>query len=343
MTDIAPTYIVTGGCGFIGSNLVATLQRERPGCHVVIIDPIRTGSHALVIEACTRIAGEPFRGEVLPDSVDDIDWPGLIVERRPAAIFHLGAITDTTVDDEAAMIRENAGDAWRLLLEIAAEAEIPLVYASSAATYGTPSEVADQQPFRETSAGSPNNVYGFSKWIMEQAHRRVAAERVAEGQADPGIIGLRYFNVFGPGEAAKGHMSSMAYQLARQVIAGDRPRLFTDGTQTRDQVPVEDIVGLTLAAAGIGGRPDPIPGVYNAGSGRPTSFEQIAQAVRKGLGLSDAERPTEYFPMPDHIAAFYQSFTLADMSEAERALGYQPRHEPAEAIARYAAWLAEER
>jgi ADP-L-glycero-D-manno-heptose 6-epimerase len=335
--------VVTGGCGFVGSNLVATLQRNDPSCHIVVIDSFRTGSHAVLVEACERIAGGPFAGEVIPEGVEHFDWPSIYVERRPAAVFHLGAITDTTIDDEAVMIRENAGDSWRLLLETAADAEVPLVYASSAATYGTPPEVAERRAFEEPSAGQPENVYGFSKWLMECAHRRLTAERQAAGEPAPWIVGLRYFNVFGLGESSKGSMASMAYQLTQQVLSGGRPRLFADGSQTRDQVPVEDIVSITLAAAGLGERKDPEPGVYNAGSGRGTTFEEVASAVRRGLGVSDAECPTEYFEMPAHIAAFYQSFTLADMSRTKRGLGFTPGLEPADAIASYATHLAEKR
>ncbi len=343
MTTQGPCYIVTGGCGFIGSNLVATLQQRDPTCHVLVIDSFRSGTYSLLVETCERIVGGPFTGELLPESVEDLDWTSLFVERRPAAVFHLGAITDTTVDDERDMIRQNAGDSWRLLLETSADAGVPLVYASSAATYGTPPEVAQRVPFKEDSAGKPNNVYGFSKWLMETAHRRLACERVADGEPEPWIVGLRYFNVFGPGESGKGKMASMAYQLTQQVLAGGRPRLFSDGTQTRDQVAVEDIVGITLAGAGLGERADPEPGVYNAGSGKPTTFEQVASAVRRGLGLADADRPTEFFDMPEHIARFYQSFTLADMAKAKRGLGFEPIHDPQEAIASYAALLADDR
>jgi ADP-L-glycero-D-manno-heptose 6-epimerase len=136
-------------------------------------------------------------------------------------------------------------------------------------------------------------------------------------------------------------MASMAYQLTRQVIAGGRPKLFADGTQIRDQVPVEDIVGITLAGAGLGSRPDPAPGVYNAGSGVATTFEQVASAVRAGLGVSGPDRPTEFFEMPASIAAFYQSFTLADMASAAEGLGFRPAHHPVEAVQRYARYLAD--
>ncbi|MGP1272474.1 MAG: NAD-dependent epimerase/dehydratase family protein [Phycisphaerales bacterium] len=342
MSDDAPVYVVTGGCGFIGSTLAATLQRERPGCHVIVLDSFRTGSFAVLSAACRRIADQPFAGEVLPESVADFDWQAFILERRPAVIFHLGAITDTTVDDEAEMIRENAGEAWRYLLDSAIESGTPLVYASSAATYGTPPAARARTPFPEPQAGHPENVYGFSKWLMETAHRRAVVDASAAGASEPWVVGLRYFNVFGPGESVKGTMASMPFQLTHQILSGRRPRLFADGSQSRDQVPVEDIVGLTLAAGGIGGRERPRPGVYNAGSGRSTSFEEVASAVRRGLGVDDREFATEFFEMPASIARFYQSYTQADMSRAADGLGYTPRLDPIAAIERYARWLRDQ-
>ena len=334
------TYIVTGGCGFIGSNLVAALQGEHPGSHVVVLDSMRTGTYANLISACER-EGDLFHGQVLAQSIRDVYWPDFVEHYKPKAVFHLGAITDTTVEDESEMIEENAGGTWPEMMIACADHEVPLVYASSAATYGTPPQVAQKKPFPESAAGKPNNVYGFSKWLMEKAHERFERECVAMGNPKPWIVGLRYFNVFGPGEEAKGKMSSMAYQLTRQILSGNRPRLFEHGEQARDQVSVHDIVGITLAGAGIGGRPDPEPGVYNAGSGRVTSFEAIACAVRRGLGITDADRPTEFIPMPAHIRRFYQDFTCADMSHAEDGLGFKPSHDPAESVSSYARWLAE--
>ncbi len=333
-------YIVTGGCGFIGANLVAELQKRRPEAHVVVLDSMRTGSFESLVAACDR-NNDVFRGEVIGQSIRDVFWPDLLDRYEPAAVFHLGAITDTTVDDEAEMIEENAGETWPEIMAACIERDVPLVYASSAATYGTPPETNTKQPFPETSAGKPNNVYGFSKWLMEQAHARVDREREAAGLPKPWLVGLRYFNVFGPGESHKGSMASMALQLTNQILAGDRPRLFEHGEQARDQVSVYDIVGITLAGAGLGDRPDPDPGVYNAGSGRVTSFEEVASAVRAGLGMTESDRPTEFIPMPAHIRAFYQDFTCADMSKAEAGLGFKPGHDPAESVSSYARWIAD--
>ena len=331
-------YIVTGGCGFIGSNLVAELQRRDPGARVIVVDDMRSGSFDVLVASCDRVAGEPFRGEMIPEPAHAIDWFSLVESEEPKALFHMGAITDTTLDDEREMIRANVGG-FDEMLEACAEAGVPLVYASSAATYGTPPEAADHLPFPEPSAGRPDNVYGFSKWLMETTHTRFAERWSSERAASPHAVGLRFFNVFGAGEERKGKMASMARQLALQMLDARAPRLFTGGEQVRDQVPVEDVVDCVIAAS----REGTTPGVYNLGSGRATSFNELCAAVREGLGFDESERPIEYFEMPAHVARFYQSFTLADMTAAREALGWSPTRDPIESLREYGAWLGRER
>ncbi len=332
-----PLYIVTGAAGFVGANLAAALLARSPHPRILAVDNFRSGSFANLTEACDRRAVGPFDGEVLPLGVPDIDWRWLVGTRSPTAVFHLGAITDTTVSDEALMIRENV-TRFDEMLAACAEARIPLVYASSAATYGTPPQARDRVPFPVEAAGRPSNVYGFSKWLMECEHRRFAAGRTDQ----PRIVGLRYFNVFGPGETRKGKMASMVYQLAMQMLAGKRPRIFADGTQARDQVYVDDVVDCTIAAAGLGTRKDPTLGVYNLGSGVTTSFNQIIAALRGPLGASEKALPTDHFEMPPSIRAFYQDYTCADMAATAKGLGWSPRHTPEKAIAEYGAWLRTE-
>jgi ADP-L-glycero-D-manno-heptose 6-epimerase len=182
---------------------------------------------------------------------------------------------------------------------------------------------------------------------MECVHRRLAAEVAEEGDQLQ-AVGLRYFNVFGPGEAAKGPMASMPYQLCQQMLAGQRPRIFADGDQARDQVSVHDVVACTMAAAGLGsgqhaaghGGRAPAPGVYNLGSGRATSFNEIVSALREALGLPEQALPTEYFEMPPEIAEHYQVYTCADMRRAAAGLGWKPAHEPRAAIMAYGRYLA---
>lgn len=332
-------FIVTGGAGFIGSNVVAELYRRVPGCHVVVVDDFRSGSFANLVEACERAGVGPFVGEIVPDSVGDLNWQPAVEGFEPRAVLHLAAITDTTVHDEQKMLRDNA-ECFADIASACVEASVPLVYASSAATYGTPPQARRREPFPIEAAGAPDNVYGFSKWMMEVEHQRIAEAVERDRGKRPWIVGLRYFNVFGPCEARKGRMASMVYQLACQVLRGRRPRLFADGTQARDQIYVDDVVDCTLAAAGLGERPEPEPGVYNLGSGRATTFNEVAAAIGSSLETSEPIE-VEYFEMPESIRVFYQDFTLADMSRTQAGLGWSPRHDPLAAMKGYVRYLAE--
>jgi len=328
------TFVITGGCGFVGSNLTAALAKRFPGAALVVVDDFRSGSFANIVGAFSRAGLAPFNGEVHPASFGGFGWRSYFSSWEVSAVFHEAAITDTTVTDEPEMLRVNAEES-RALMEACAESGVPLVYASSAATYGNPAEARDRRPFPLGAAGRPNNVYGFSKWIMEGEHRRLAAA----SERAPRFVGLRYFNVFGPGESRKGKMSSMIYQLAQQMLAGKRPRLFADGNQARDQVYVDDVVECTIAAAGLGEGEKPVPGVYNVGSGAATSFNEIIGALRRGLGIGDGDLATEYFDMPPSVREFYQDYTCADLSETQRGLGWKPRWKPSDAIAHYAGVL----
>ncbi len=333
-----PTFIVTGGAGFIGSNLVAELSRRTPDSHTIIVDTFRTGSFSNIVEAHERRHDAPFHGKVIPSAVAEVAWDRLIAKTRPTAVFHLGAITDTTQHDEREMLRENVGGFRRLLEACCATPNhpaVPIVYASSAAVYGSPKDSNARRAFPESAAGRPNNVYGFSKWMMEQVHTRLA--HTTDHAALPTIVGLRYFNVFGPCEDHKGKMASMVFQLTRQMLAGQRPRIFTDGTQARDQVSVDDVVDCTIAAAGLSHKVQ--SGVYNLGSGSATTFNQMVEALYEGLGVAPTKLPIDYFHMPESVRTFYQDFTLADMSAAKSGLSWQPGHQPRKAMVEYAKWL----
>ncbi len=328
-------YIVTGGAGFIGANLVAKLLTDEPDAMIYIVDDFRTGSYANIVEACSRAQVGPFTGAVLADSVGELNWQPALLGIEPKAVFHLAAITDTLEFDEQKMMRANT-EPFGDILEACVECDVPLVYASSAATYGSP-EVADRkQPFPLDAAGEPNNVYGFSKWMMDVEVMRFFESRSREKKPPPHVVGLRFFNVFGPGEARKGKMASMVYHLTNQILDTGSARLFKMGEHERDQVYVDDVVGCAIAAS----QSNATPGIYNLGSGQTTSFNDIVDAVNDALGLSITP---EYFDMPKEMVATYQHYTCADMSQTKAGLNWSPAWSPIDAMIRYARQIANER
>ena len=235
------------------------------------------------------------------------------------AIFHEAAITDTTVMDQKAMMEQNV-EAFKNLLSFAAENEIKkVIYASSAATYGN-----GPVPNVETQPTHPENVYGFSKVIMDNVARQFSADN-----NDMAIIGLRYFNVYGPGEYYKGKMASMVYQLYNQMKAGKRPRVFKYGEQQRDFVYVKDIVKINLCALNNGKE----TGVYNAATGIPRDYNAIIACLNKELGTN---LEPEYI---DNPYPFFQLKTQADMTLAKEKLGYEPDYSLEAGIADYVSIL----
>ncbi|MCA8938109.1 MAG: NAD-dependent epimerase/dehydratase family protein, partial [Planctomycetes bacterium] len=209
------------------------------------------------------------------------------------------SITDTTEHDQHLQVHDNV-EGFRQLLEFAAGDQIPVVYASSAATYGIASGVN-----REDDRPAPANVYAFSKVQLDNLARRFARRQPAWK-----IVGLRYFNVYGPREAHKKAAASMIFQLYLQMKAGKRPRVFRAGEQRRDFVYVKDVVSLTLAALGA-----PKSMILNCGCGQAFSFNEVIAALNAALGT--ALEP-DYFENP---YAFYQPHTEADMTKARTELG----------------------
>ncbi len=332
MSSNQPTYIVTGGAGFIGSNLVAKLMSNEPDAHIYVVDDFRTGSYANIVEACERAGVGPFKGSVLSDSVGDLSWQPALLGLQPKAVFHLAAITDTLEFDEKKMLDANT-EPFAEILESCVECDIPLVYASSAATYGSPAVADDRIPFPVDAAGVPNNVYGFSKWLMDVEVMRFFAMREAAGESLPHVVGLRYFNVFGPGEARKGKMASMVMHLTNQILETGTARLFKMGEHQRDQIFVEDVVGCTIAGAVKGIK----PGIYNLGSGQTTSFNDIVDAINDAIGTKVVP---EYFEMPEEMVSTYQHYTCADMSETKSGVNWSPAWSPIDAMIRYARQIA---
>jgi ADP-L-glycero-D-manno-heptose 6-epimerase len=211
-------------------------------------------------------------------------------------------------------------ESFRRILNFARPSKTRIIYASSAATYGPAKEAS-----AESSAAAPANIYAFSKVIMDNIARRAAAE-----SPEWIIVGLRYFNVYGPREAHKGVPASMAYHLSRQIKAGQRPRIFKHGEQKRDFVYVKDIVEGTICALDA-----KMSGIYNLGSGQARSFNELIDVLNKCLGTN---LPPDYIDNPH---AHYQNFTQADLTNTRRSLGYEPRFPLEEGVRDYMRWLYE--
>ncbi|MCI5820842.1 MAG: ADP-glyceromanno-heptose 6-epimerase [Elusimicrobia bacterium] len=304
-TKTKKKYLVTGGAGFIGSNIAKTLEAQ--GHEVTVLDDFSKNGHF------KNLIG--FKGDVITADLFEYMPTDMYFD----AIFHEAAITDTTVMDQKAMMEQNV-EAFKNLLSFAAENEIKkVVYASSAATYGN-----GPVPNVETQPTHPENVYGFSKAIMDNV-----ARQFAEDNNDMTIIGLRYFNVYGPGEYYKGKMASMVYQLYNQMKAGKRPRVFKNGEQQRDFVYVKDIVKINLCALNNGKE----TGVYNAATGVPRDYNAIIRCLNKELGTN---LEPEYI---DNPYPFFQLKTQADITKSKEKLGYEPDYSLEAGIADYVSIL----
>src|SRR6186997_401730 len=227
----SPNFLITGGAGFIGSNLTLALQEKSPEAHLTVIDDFRSGDFK-------NLAG--YRGNFVAENLATLDWREKFGDPAAAgfdAIFHLASITDTTNHDQFEQVHDNV-ESFRRILNFARSTKTRIVYASSAATYGPATEASV-----ESNGAAPANVYAFSKVIMDNIATRASAE-----SPDWIIVGLRYFNVYGPREAHKGVPASMIYHLSQQMRTGQRPRIFKHGEQRRDFVYVKDVVDGTIRA-----------------------------------------------------------------------------------------------
>jgi len=215
------------------------------------------------------------------------------------------------------MVHDNV-EGFRRLMRFCQAREIPLVYASSAAVYGIREGIMKQD-----ASAEPATRYAFSKMLLDNLAREAMNTRPHWR-----IVGLRYFNVYGPNESHKKHAASMVYQLALQMMAGKRPRIFKYGQQKRDFVYVKDVVEATLLAATCGRS-----GIYNVGSGKARSFNELVAVLNDVLGTSYGP---EYF---DNPYPFYQPFTQADLAAAKGQLGYSPKFSLEEGVRDYLAML----
>ena len=312
------TILITGGAGFIGSNLAFYFQENFPEAKVVVFD--RFVSEETFSNGNLKSFGHfknllGFKGSVVCGDINSKeDLQNLKNRYEFDYIFHQAAISDTTVKDQSIMIKTNV-NAFRDLLDMAIVMEADMIYASSAATYG------DAPSPQRVGRENPGNVYGFSKLMMDN----VAYEYMKKHHFIK-IVGLRYFNVYGPREFYKNKTASMVVQLGHQILSKQAPRLFYNSDKIlRDFIYIEDVVQANIKAC-VAKR----NGVYNVGTGKPRSFQDIADILQQELSTNLG---TEYFENP--YGSAYQNYTKADISETEEFLDYKPRFTLEEGIRAY--------
>jgi len=324
------TVIITGAAGFIGSNLVKALN-ERGENNIIAVDNLTRADKFLNLVDCE-----------IADYLDKTDFVERFVRGAfgpVRAIFHEGACSDTMEHDGRYMMDNNFRYSSELL-DACLGQRVPFLYASSAAVYG------GSETFVEDRASEhPLNVYGYSKFLFDQKVRR---KLPAQSQ----IAGFRYFNVYGPREAHKGRMASVAFHNFNQFRADGRVKLFGDyngygaGQQTRDFISVEDLIKVKLDFFDHPER----SGIFNLGTGRAQPFNDIAVAVINTLRATEGQAPLslealvnqgliEYIPFPDALRGKYQCFTQADARHL-RAAGYDaPFLSVQQGVERYVHWL----
>lgn len=311
------TILITGGAGFIGANLAFYFQQNHPGTRVVVLDSFRSGEtlsngNLKSFGHYKNLVG--FTGEVISGDINDA---GLLarLERDYSFnyIFHEAAISDTTALEQDLMIRTNL-NAYKALLDMAVRQGANMIYASSGATYGNaPSP-------QRVGVEAPANVYGFSKLMMDHLSYDYMK------RTSIGIVGLRYFNVYGPREFFKNKTASMVVQFGHQILANKQPRLFEGSDKiVRDFVYIEDVIQANVRAM----HPKQ-NGVYNVGTGKARSFQSIVDILQRELGTA---LPCEYIPNP--FVGRYQFHTEADIQSTRAGLGYAPGFELEDGIRAY--------
>lgn len=310
--------IVTGGAGFIGSNIVKELNR-RGRTDIVVIDDLSDGTKFKNLTDCDIADYVDYE-----DFLDGITGDTEVFE-EVTAVFHQGACSTTTEWDGRYMM-DNNYEYSKILLHYCLDREIPFIYASSASVYGAGKVFKEAREFE-----NPLNVYGYSKFLFDQYVRRLLPTVNSQ------IVGLRYFNVYGPRENHKGGMASVAFHFNNQILKDGVVKLFEgcdgygDGEQVRDFIHVDDAVAVNLWFLDH----PKVSGIFNTGTGRAESFNAVANAVT----AFHQRGQVEYIPFPENLRGRYQSFTQADISHL-RSVGFdKPFKTVAEGVQQYLTWL----
>ncbi|SMM99294.1 ADP-L-glycero-D-manno-heptose-6-epimerase [uncultured Candidatus Thioglobus sp.] len=300
------TILITGGAGFIGSNLAFYFQKNYPDSRVVIFDCFR--SEATFANGNLQSFGHyknliGFTGDVICGNINNKTDLSLLNDYKFDYIFHQAAISDTRVYDQEIVMQTNVNSFYDLL-NIAKNDDAVMVYASSAATYGS-------LPSPQTvGTENPENPYGFSKYMMDQIAYRYSKENPSMT-----IVGLKFFNVYGSREYYKAKTASMVIQLGHQILDGKAPTLFEGSNQIlRDFINIEDVIQANIKAC----NPEK-NGTYNVGTGTPRSFQDIADILQTELGT---DLGTNYIPNPYDG---YQMHTQASIMMSEINLGFEPK------------------
>ena len=311
------TILITGGAGFIGSNLAFYFQKNFPESKIVVLDCFRSGEtfsngNLKSFGHFKNLLG--FKGIVISGDINDKKLlKSLELNYKFDYIFHQAAISDTTVSEQDLMIKTNV-NAYEDLLKIAINHKANMIYASSAATYG------DSDRF-EIGYEQPNNAYGFSKVMMDN----ITYEYLKQ-DLDISIVGLKYFNVYGPKEFYKNKTASMVVQFAHQILKGLTPKLFEGSDKIlRDFIYIEDVIQANIKACN-----PKKSGVYNVGTGKARSFEDIVNILQKELEINNGK---EYIPNP--FVGSYQFFTQANIESTKENLGYEAKYEMEDGIKAY--------
>ena len=299
------TILITGGAGFIGSNLAFYFQENFPNSKVIVFDCFR--STEIFANGNLKSFGHyknlvGFKGRVICGNINNQADLALLGDYKFDFVFHQAAISDTRIYDQEIIMKTNVNSFYDLLARTKKDRAI-MVYASSAATYGS-------QPSPQIEGNeNPENPYGYSKYIMDQI-----ASQYSKENPDLTIVGLRFFNVYGPREYYKAKTSSMVIQLGHQILNGKAPRLFKGSDKIlRDFINIEDVLQANIKAC------KPIKnGIYNVGTGNPRSFQDIADILQQELGTNLG---TEYIPNPYDG---YQMHTQADIRASKVNLGFDP-------------------
>ena len=311
------TILITGGAGFIGSNLAFYFQENYPKAKVLVLDCFRTGEtfsngNLKSFGHFKNLLG--FKGVVISGDINDKKLlKNLEKNYKFDYIFHQAAISDTTVSEQDLIIKTNV-NAYEDLLKIAIKHKANIIYASSAATYGNSDKF-------EVGCEKPNNAYGFSKVMMDN----ITAEYLKK-DLEISIVGLKYFNVYGPREFFKNKTASMVVQFGHQILKGLTPKLFEGSDKIlRDFIYIEDVIQANIKASN-----PKKSGVCNVGTGCARSFEDIVNILQNELEINNGK---EYMPNP--YVGSYQFFTEANIETTKKYLDYEPRFSMEDGIKAY--------